>query len=170
MLQRTKAEQVEPVFREFVKKYDEPQAYLDDREANTFSNLGLPQRDSQFRLLNSAIILHGIPENKADLIQLPGIGDYIASAFLSLHMGIRAPLIDSNFVRVYGKFFGFETNPETRRKKWLKELAEAVTPKRRHREYNYALIDFSREICKPRPNCESCVIRRKCHYLYGARE
>jgi len=164
MLQRTKAEQVEPVFREFIEKYKEPQAYLDDQEANTFVNLGLPQRNKQFRLLNSTITLYGIPDNKAHLVRLPGIGDYIASAFLSLHMGIRAYLIDSNFVRVYGRYFGFETGTETRRKQWLKELAEAITPKRKHKEYNYSLIDFSREICKTRPNCAECLIRRKCQF------
>jgi len=169
MLQRTKAEQVEPVYREFTQKYKQPQEYL-DVGANTFVNLGLPERNKQFNELNRIIALHGFPDNKAELVRLPGVGDYIASAFLSLHLGVRAALIDGNIVRVYGRFFGFETDPETRRKRWLKELAEDITPKQKHREYNYSLIDFAREICKAHPRCEECPVRRKCHYFCQRRQ
>ena len=162
MLQRTRAEQVLPVFREFAEKYAHPALYLADPLANVFLRLGLSQRDERFRALASAVALHGLPDTEARLLQLPCVGDYIASAFLSLHLGIRAPLIDSNIVRAYGRFFGFETDPETRRKRWLRQLAEEVTPRRKHREYNYALIDFSRDICKHRPDCGNCPVRRQC--------
>ena len=162
MLQRTRAEQVSPVFRRFAARYSEPKFYVDDSDANVFLKLGLPHRNQQFRALNAAVALHGLPATKADLLELPGVGDYIASAFLSLHLGIREPLIDSNIVRVYGRFFGFRTDGETRRKKWLRDLADAITPKLKHRQYNYSLIDFSRVICKPRPRCEDCPVKRKC--------
>lgn len=164
MLQRTRAEQVEPVYTEFTLRYKLPQDYLEDPESNTFVNLGLPERNKQFKLLNSIITINGIPEEKVLLLQLPGVGDYIASAYQSLYLGIRASLIDSNIVRVYGRYFGFETDPETRRKKWLIELVGNITPKRKYREYNYALIDFSRAICKTSPNCGECPVRRKCQY------
>lgn len=167
MLQRTKAEQVEPVYIEFIKKYIKPQEWFDDPNAFTFANLGLPERNRQFLSLNRIIAGNEIPDNKADLLKLPGVGDYIASAFLSLHLGIRAFLIDSNIVRVYGRFFGLDTNAETRRKKWLIELADRITPKRNHRSFNYALIDFSRDICKKRPDCRICTIKRKCNYFHN---
>ena len=167
MLQRTKAEQVEPVYVEFIRKYEKPENWLDDPDAVTFNNLGLPERNKQFLSLNRIIAGNEIPDNKVDLLKLPGVGDYIASAFLSLHLGMRASLIDSNIVRVYGRYFGLNTNAETRRKIWLIELADRITPKRNHRCFNYALIDFSREICKTRSNCRICTIKRKCNYFHN---
>jgi len=167
MLQRTRAEQVEPVYVKFTDRYKNPQDYLVDLGMNVFTNLGLPERERQFLLLNKIINENGIPDKKDDLLKLPGIGDYIASAFLSLHLGIRAFLIDSNVVRLYGRFFGFATDSETRRKKWFREFADKMTPSRNHRTYNYALIDFSRQICKSRPECQICPIRKRCSYRNG---
>lgn len=165
MLQRTKADQVSPVFMTFAAKYQRPEEFL-AAPVSLFSRLGLPIRDEQFLALNRALVDAGLPTEKAALMRLPGVGDYIASAFLSLHLGKRAALIDANTVRVYGRFFGFETDPETRRKRWLVELAEDITPMRVFEDYNYAIIDFSREICTPRkPQHEVCPLRRKCHYL-----
>ncbi|HUX49026.1 MAG TPA: hypothetical protein VMV76_07745 [Dehalococcoidia bacterium] len=165
MLQRTKADQVLPVFMRFAAKYREPIDFV-AKPAPLFSRLGLPIRDDQFLALNRTLISLGLPNEKAELLELPGVGDYIASAFLSLHLGKRAVLIDANTVRVYGRFFGFETGPETRRKRWLVELTEEITPMRVFRDYNYAIIDFSREICTPRkPQHEVCPLRRKCCYL-----
>ena len=165
MLQRTKADQVLPVFTAFAARYREPADFL-AAPTSLFSRLGLPIRDEQFLALNRSLVCAGLPTNKAALLTLPGVGDYIASAFVSLHLGKWAALIDANTVRVYGRFFGFETGPETRRKRWFVELAERITPTRAFRDYNYAIIDFSREVCTPRnPRHDACPIRRKCRYL-----
>ena len=165
MLQRTQADQVLPVFMRFAAKYQEPADYI-AAPTPLFSGLGLPIRDDQFLVLNRTLASAGLPAEKAELLKLPGVGDYIASAFVSLHLRKWAALIDANTVRVYGRFFGFETGPETRRKRWLVELAEEITPMRVFRDYNYAIIDFSREICTPRkPRHEACPVRRRCRYL-----
>ena len=50
---------------------------------------------------------------------------------------------------------------ETRRKKWLIELAHTVTPSRRVREFNYAALDFTMEICAKKPKCAQCPIGPK---------
>ena len=165
MLQRTRAEQVEPIYKELVAKYEKPQDWLNNPDMHTFTSLGLPDRANQFLKLNKIIAINELPATKVDLMKLPGVGEYIASAFLSLHLGKRAFLIDSNIVRVYGRFFGFNTDGETRRKKWFNELADRLTPTKNHRNYNYAIIDFSREVCKPRPLCNLCPVKRKCKFF-----
>lgn len=164
MLQRTRAEQVEPIFVEFTEKYPQPSDYLRDTQSDVFEHLGLPQRRDWLKALADEIDKNGIAENRDEVLALPGIGDYIASAFRSLHLNIRDRIIDSNVVRFYGRFFGFKTDGETRRKKWFINLAETLTPVRVHRDYNYALLDFTRKICKPSPDCPACPLRRKCHY------
>jgi len=162
MLQRTKADQVEPVYVDFVRLYDSPKDFLDN-PVNVFSRLGLPARNEQLIELNRIIAARGLPHTRVDLLQLPGIGEYTAAAFLSLHCGIRDTLIDSNIVRVYGRFFGFCTDTETRRKKWFKQLAERITPTKNYKEFNYALIDFSRNVCKVRPAHNACPVKERCH-------
>ena len=104
MLQRTKAEQVLPVFLDFCNKYPTPDKYYKSR-ANIFNSLGLQQRNKDFKALAKILIEKSIPESKEELIKLLGIGEYVASAYLSLHQNKRAIIIDSNVVRLYGRFF-----------------------------------------------------------------
>ncbi|WNF24843.1 hypothetical protein [Mesobacillus jeotgali] len=163
MLQRTNAEQVVPVYESFVESYPSPKEFLFERNTNIFQSLGLHWREAQLRSLAREIYNLGyIPEDKNSLLKLPGVGDYIAAAFRSFHLNIRDVIIDSNVVRLYGRYFGFETDPETRRKKWLKELAAEVTPYINHKEFNYALLDFTRNICKPQPQHKECLLRNLC--------
>lgn len=163
MLQRTKADQVEPVFREFVKQFPKPEDYLAN-PVNVFNHLGLPERNILLKALAQRIVDGSIPENREQLLTLPGVGDYIASAFRSFHIGITDTIIDSNVVRLYSRFFGFASDGETRRKKWFIHLAEKLTPVKRHRDYNYALLDFTRDICSRKPKCNICPLQEKCIY------
>jgi len=167
MLQRTNADQVKPVYQKFVKNYRTPEDFLKkcSKNTNIFKNLGLIWRNELLFESAKAISKYGIPNNKEKLLQIPGIGNYIASAFLSLHLNKRAVLIDSNIVRLYARYFGFSYDGETRRKKWFYELADSITPKRNIKEFNYSILDFSRNICTYRPHCNECSLRRKCSYF-----
>jgi A/G-specific adenine glycosylase len=105
-----------------------------------------------------------IPEDIDQLRMLPGVGDYVSSAYLSLHRNVKASIIDANVVRIYGRFFGFQFNGETRRKKWLIAFANRITPEDRFRVFNYSLLDFAGEICRSKPKCRACFLRFKCAY------
>lgn len=164
MLQRTSADQVLPIYEEFVKKYPHPGDCVKDPHAEVFETLGLTWREKNLRAMAEILESTPVPIEKKELLNLPGIGPYIAAAFRSLHINIPDTIIDSNVVRLYGRFFGFQTDPETRRKKWFIEFAEQLTPIRGHREYNYALIDFTRAICRPHPRCEVCPLKQGCRY------
>jgi len=165
MLQRTNAEQVLPVYKSFCKKYVEPGDFLKDRRARVFSSLGLLWREEPFRDLQIILSSQKIPCEKNDLLKLPCIGDYVASSFRSLHLNLRDVIIDSNVVRIYGRYFGFETDGETRRKKWFIDLSRAITPVRTFRDFNYGVIDFTREVCTPSSHCIECILKRRCSYF-----
>ncbi len=165
MLQRTKAEQVLPVYQEFASKYPTAAEYARDIRGRVFQSLGLYWREKELRSLAAELSSRPIPAGKQDLLNLPGIGNYIASAYRSLHREKREPIIDSNIVRLYGRFFGFDTHGETRRKRWFINLADRLTPSRSFRDYNYALIDFTRAICRPKPLCDRCVLNKRCNYF-----
>ncbi len=105
-----------------------------------------------------------VPEERASLLSLPGVRQYVSNAYLSLHIGLRQPIVDSNVVRLYGRFFGFSFDGETRRKKWLLELAAALTLPRIFKDYNYAILDLARKVCKKKPLCPECPLVLRCEY------
>ena len=166
MLQRTRAEQVEPIYREFTENYNSPEEYLEKCNHNIFTHLGLPKREVQFQNLSKILSQSKtIPTEKKALLQLPGVGTYVASAFRSLHLRQRDTLIDSNTVRLYGRFFGFQYSDLTRRQKTIYELSERTTPKYIFRRFNYGLLDFTRKVCKPKePDCRICPLKKKCSF------
>lgn len=164
LLQRTAADQVLPVYTDFISKYKTPEEFIHSPE-NIFKSLGLIWRYKIFINLCSHLInLKHIPDSREELLRLPGVGTYVASAFRSLHSEQRDFIIDSNIVRLYGRYFGFETDGETRRKKWFIELADRLTPAKKFKEYNYGLLDFTRQICKNKPDCAHCLLIAKCYY------
>ena len=166
MLQRTRAEQVVPVFCEFCLKYESPSDYVQEKNCKMFERLGLKWRAHKLNKLAEITAEKGIPVEKEELIELPGVGEYIASAFRSLHLGKYDVIIDSNVVRLYGRYYGFQTDGETRRKRWFKELASCITPEKEFRDYNYGLIDFTRTVCKPKPVCSACPLTEYCEGKY----
>lgn len=93
---------------------------------------------------------------------MPAVGDYAASAFLSLHVGRRQVIIDANVVRWLCRMLGIAANGETRRQSWLRGVAAALTPPRAFQAYNYAVLDFTMSVCAPRPRCGRCPLRQHC--------
>ena len=167
LLQRTKAEQVAAVFHEFRKMFPTAKDLATSRIASVrriIHPLGLVWRAEFLKLLGQELTKANgrIPEKYEDLIALPGVGPYAASAYLSLHRGVRQPIIDSNVVRLYCRLLERPYDGETRRKLWVSRLADQLTPKDRFKQYNYALLDFTREVCKPKPDCENCPLTDIC--------
>ncbi len=168
MLQRTHAQQVVPTFDQFRQRYRSPAALAeasDEELAELMKPLGLRWRARLLHGLAQEIArLDGVlPLDQPSLEALPGVGPYSAAATLSLHANRRAVLIDSNIVRVLSRLVGVAYGGETRRKRWFRELAEALTPPRAHRAYNYAVLDLAALVCLPRrPKCNECPVVRWC--------
>ena len=171
-LQRTQARQVEKVYREFRRRYPSPRDFL---EADTLvlsdlvGALGLAFR-IQFlqEIARVAVKRNGaLPETIEELKGFKGVGMYTAAAWLSLHRSKRAVLIDSNVARWLSRMTGNPYNRDPRHISWIKELAEKLTPPRAFRDYNYAVLDFTMQVCTPRkPSCEQCPFPAEC--LYGS--
>ena len=167
MLQRTRAGQVLPIYEEFTSLYPTPQRFVADhkvKEVEVFNSLGLRWRNRVIIETAQYLSKIGTPLTFEELLKVPGIGDYIAAAVASFHLGLRTVLIDSNIVRFYGRFWGFETIGELRRKKWFKEFADLLTPEESVKEYNYSVLDFSMNICRPKPTCDKCNLSTNCSY------
>ena len=106
-----------------------------------------------------------LPETIEKLCEFPGVGIYTASAWLSLHRGKRATLLDSNVSRWLGRMTGRPYTRDPRHVRWIQELVHDLTPKRAFRDYNYAVLDFTMQVCTPRnPQCHRCPLRNDCAY------
>lgn len=172
LLQRTQARQVEQVYLKFRKHYPSPEELLnaDPNKVSEFiGTLGLAFRTAILYEIAQAAVSRGgtLPETIDDLVGFKGVGAYTAAAWLSLHRGKRAVLIDSNVARWLSRMTGNPYNRDPRHVTWVKQLADQLTPPRAFRDYNYAVLDFTMKICTPRkPKCRHCPIRTEC--LYGA--
>lgn len=165
LLQRTRAETVKTVYVRFFQRFPDPArlAAADEYEIQeTIAELGLRKRCSALKALGSCLV-EGVPMRLEDLLRLPGIGEYSARAFLSLHGNIRASVPDTNFARIVGTVLGLAIDKKSRRRKAFLSLCERITPKKGFREFNFAILDFARMICRPRkPLCERCFIADLC--------
>ena len=174
-LQRTRARQVKGVFEEFKKRYPTPTALLasdPDPVSCLVRKLGLGFRLDLLRDIAAVVVEHDgvLTEDMDELTSLRGVGTYTAAAWLSLHRGKRAVLIDSNVVRWLSRMTGNPYNRDPRGVFWVRDLAERLTPPRAFKEYNYAVLDFTMTICTPRsPDCRQCPNLVDCRFGSEAR-
>ena len=168
MLQQTTVSAVVPYFKEFIKKWDSIEKLSQAKETDIlafWAGLGYYARGRNLlkcaRELNSKFD-NKIPNDKKRLLDLPGIGEYTASAIRSIAFGEREVVIDANIERVVCRLFNIE-KPIKEAKKEIRVFASKLFPKFRSGDFAQALMDFANSICRPRkPNCESCPISRSC--------
>ena len=169
-LQRTRAEQVKKVYTHFSKRYPTPTALLNDdpcKLSHMMAPLGLAFRAENIRQIARLLVEREgeLPETMSELRRFSGVGMYTAAAWLSLHVGTRAVLIDSNVSRWLSRMTGNPYDRDPRHVSWINDLAEKMTPPRLFKDYNYAVLDFSMKVCTPRkPACETCPLSDDCSF------
>jgi A/G-specific adenine glycosylase len=135
-----------------------------DSIASVIRPLGLVRRAATLKSLARTIVEHGsVPRSMDDLLALPGVGRYAASATLAVAFEKPAPVVDGVTARVYRRFFGVESTEPAVSDAQLWELVAEVTPRQRVREWNWAVLDLAASVCLPKvPRCEDCPLRLSC--------
>ena len=172
LLQQTTYGHVMKVYDEFFEKFPDIQS-LAQAEASdiedTIRRLGFQrQRAKQFKKIGSAILSeHGgkVPSNKEDLLELSGIGDYVANAVLCFAFNKDKPIVDMNVRRVVGRYFGWTKTRDYE----IAERLSKLLPKGKAKQFNWGIIDFSALICSRRPKCDKCFQADLCSYFEGLR-
>lgn len=172
MLHRTRALQVVPVYESFIQQY--PNISLlslatRDELRKTLYSLGLRWRiDSIYAMALELKTRFNeqVPREKLDLLSLPGVSSYIASAVRCFTWNFPEALIDTNTVRITGRFFGLEVKDSSRRNSVFKRSVESLIDFSQPRDYNYALLDLADRICTKRqiPDCLNCPVSAHCEY------
>lgn len=104
------------------------------------------------------------PKSKAELLTLPGIGDYTASAVASIAFGEKAVVLDGNVFRVLSRHFGIEEATDSPAgRKVFRQTAEELLGSADPAEFNQALMEFGALQCTPKsPECARCPFSQSC--------
>lgn len=127
--------------------------------------LGLITRAQALVQLGRTLVeRHGgiVPREFNDLLQLPGVGRYSASAVRCHAFGVAEPLVDGLTGRVYRRLLGLEGAAQPHADKALWSAVAAVQP-RNPSQFHLAMIDLASLICRRgRPLCASCPLAAAC--------
>jgi len=169
LLKRTTRQAVSREFPKFIKRFPDLQSIYNatfEEVKEAFKNLGLyEQRARQLKQLAKVLVEEyggRIPDSWEELIKLPGIGVYLAGAILSFGFGKRAPVVDSNVMRLISRLTGLKS----KRVKDYLDLLWKLVPEKDHDLFNYGLIDLGAVVCHyRRPRCEVCPLKDLCSYF-----
>jgi A/G-specific adenine glycosylase len=105
-----------------------------------------------------------IPDTWEAFRKLPGVGDYIAAAVLSIAFGQPYAVVDGNVKRVLARLQCIEAAVnDTRSARTFQALAVDLKAEHAAGTYNQALMELGALICKPRaPLCDICPVQIFC--------
>jgi A/G-specific adenine glycosylase len=168
LLQRTRGENVVPVFETFVERWPSPSALARARTssiASVIRPLGLAKRAPILKDLGKALVDRGgVPDMPEELLSLPGVGPYAAHAVPTFAQGQNLPVVDWVIARVLRRYFGLPDNRRPSADPDLWGLASRLARNGRARELWLGTLDFAAAVCKPRPLCPVCPLRDTCAY------
>lgn len=175
LLQRSRGKTVALVFDRLFERWPDAQALARarvDAIERVIRPLGLVKRAAALRAVAREVVrLGGVPTSVEGLLELPGVGRYVANATVAVAFGKPAPTVDGVTARVYRRFFGLPSDRPPSEDPALWEVVARVTPRRRVREWNWAVLDFASSVCLPRrPRCSECPLRLRCRWSAGLAE
>ena len=165
MLQQTQVETALPYYERFIREFPsiEDLARADEARVLTlWSGLGYYRRARNLMAAARMIVeQHSgrIPSEYELLIGLPGIGQYMAGAILSIAFNKAYPVVDGNVRRVLSRVYGWiEENPEG-----LWEAASRIVRQAEPRLVNQALMELGAKVCSFKsPRCLLCPVQAYC--------
>ena len=170
ILQQTRIEQGKKYYYAFLEKYpniSELAKTNDDELLKVWEGLGYYSRALNM-LKASRVVLNNykgiFPSNYDDLIKLPGIGDYTASAISSICNNEVQPVVDGNVFRFMSRMFKIDLpidklKTKTYFKKLGFKLIDVVNPG----DFNQAMMDYGSMVCRPKKfQCHKCLFSSNC--------
>lgn len=164
MLQQTQVSRVIEYYHRFVERFP---TVFDLAKASWeefypyYAGLGYYNRGRNMLLCAQVVVekYQGIfPKDKQKLVELPGIGDYTASAILSFAYNQNELAKDTNIKKVFGRYFSGGKSETVDFESVEKEF---IVPKR---QFNAGVMDFASSICIKIPRCVECPLRKYCEY------
>ncbi|KUJ67623.1 adenine glycosylase [Streptomyces albus subsp. albus] len=178
MLQQTPVNRVLPVYQEWLARWPRPAdlaAESPGEAVRAWGRLGYPRR--ALRLHGAAVAIqerHGgeVPTEHAQLLALPGVGEYTAAAVASFAYGQRHPVLDTNVRRVFARALSGSQYPPNATTAAERRLARELLPddEPTAAAWAAATMELGALVCTARsPECVRCPITASCAWrLAGA--
>ena len=168
MLQQTQVTTVIPYFNNFIKNIPNFEALAKVNETKLlrcWQGLGYYSRAKNLKKSARLIIdkYDGrLPDNYDELIKLPGVGDYTASAISAIAFNQQIIPLDGNIERLLKRILNLKTDKEIK-KEYLHKEKKVFGQTSRSNDYVQALMEIGALLCKPKnPNCDKCPITKYC--------
>lgn len=171
MLQQTPVARVLPVHEQWMERWPTPASLAADSTGEAvrlWGRLGYPRRALRLHAAATAIVeRHGgeVPSSYADLLALPGIGDYTAAAIASFAFGRRHVVLDTNVRRVLARWLTGIEFPSTSVARAERDLAESVLPDEdpTAATWSVAVMELGALVCTAaQPRCGACPLTEQC--------
>ncbi len=169
MLQQTPVNRVLPVYKAWMKRWPTAASLAKATPAEVITawgRLGYPRR--ALRLHECAKeITHNfkgkIPEDEAELRELPGIGEYTAAAITAFAFEKRSLVLDINIRRLFARLFDGVETPTQAATKVEKSRYEELIPKKDPHLWAAATMELGAVICTSQsPKCGICPVAHVC--------
>ena len=170
MLQQTQVDTVIPYYQRFLRQFPTMEALAKaslQEVLKAWENMGYYARARHLHAAAREVVnrMGGkIPKTWDEIIRLPGIGTYTASAILSFAFDKKFPTVDGNARRVLCRLYAIqEPIDENRTQKKINELAMKMIPSEDPASFNHGIMELGATVCKPqRPLCNICPLQDLC--------
>ena len=178
MLQQTPVARVLPVHAAWLDRWPSPAALAAEpagEAVRMWGRLGYPRRALRLHAAATAIVAtHAgrVPESYAELLALPGIGDYTASAIASFAFAQRHVVLDTNVRRVLARVVSGQEFPPNSVARAERELGASLLPDDPPTAAAWAVgvMELGALVCTARdPRCEACPVAEQCAWLAAGR-
>ena len=176
MLQQTPVARVVPVHEAWLERWPTPgdlAAVPSGEAVRAWGRLGYPRRALRLHAAATAIVERhggGVPADKDDLLALPGVGDYTASAIASFAFGRRHAVLDTNVRRVLARAVSGVEQPGAPVTRAEREVAESLVPDEEPATWAVAVMELGALVCRANdPLCGRCPVEPSCAWVLAGR-
>jgi A/G-specific adenine glycosylase len=176
MLQQTPVARVLPAYEAWMERWPTPAALAADepgKAVRAWGRLGYPRRALRLHAAACTVVeqYDGVlPSTVAELLALPGVGDYTARAVAAFAHRQRHAVVDTNVRRVVARAVeGVADAPVTRRDLLMVEQLLPADPEAAATA-SVALMELGALVCTARaPRCPACPVAGDCRWLSAGR-
>jgi A/G-specific adenine glycosylase len=178
MLQQTPVSRVLPVFAEWMRTWPTPAdlaATSTGEAVRAWGRLGYPRRALRLHAAATAIVADHdgeVPSAHADLLALPGVGDYTAAAVASFAFGQRHVVLDTNVRRVLARVVNGQELPPVSVTRAEREMATELLPgdDPTAATWAVAVMELGALVCTAsKPACHACPVQDMCAWVQAGR-
>ena len=174
MLQQTQASRVADAFPRFMQRFPDVGALASASRGDVlraWGGLGYPRRAVALHDAARTIVRDhdgSVPRDARSLLELPGVGPYTAAAVASIAFGEPVPAIDTNARKVLARLaLGLE--PDEAEQAEITRAAARWLSRDVPGEWNQAVMNLGRDVCRPTPRCDVCPVAGVCRFRASGR-